>query len=319
MRLYVDLGVIQNNYNLLRRERLYAVVKADAYGHGLGQVVSRLHADAFCVARAEEALTARRYTARPILVLGYTDRAEAAEAMLRGVTLTAVDEAHFRDLESVARMLGVAGRVQLAYDCGMHRYGGDASFLGIESDVLRVTGVFSHLPSETRRTECEESFRTAAGTRQGAHLAATRYLRSACGAGRAGLGLYGYGDPDVVPAMRAVAPVTAVRDVRAGEYVGYGEAFRTTRASRIAIVGVGYGDGYPRLVNRGHMRIRDRVYPVVGSVCMDVTFLDVTDGDVSRGDEVCVMEDAVRLAAETDRIPYEYLTCWNPRVERVYV
>lgn len=130
------------------------------------------------------------------------------------------------------------------------------------------------------------------------------------------------------PALRLVTRVVQVRTVPPGAAVGYGLSWRAgDDARRIAVVGVGYADGYPRaLSNRAWMNVHGIPCAVVGRVCMDVTMLDITDvpTPVQVGDEVVVWGPQAqdpqlpRLAALADTIPYELLTRLAPRVRRIF-
>jgi alanine racemase len=150
---------------------------------------------------------------------------------------------------------------------------------------------------------------------------------------RTGLGLFGYSDVEErrplgqEPALTLTTRVVSVKTVGPGETIGYGRAFATgAQSRRIAVVALGYGDGYPwSLSNCGFMRVAGHIAPVVGRVCMDVTMLDVTGiPNVEPGDPVVVfgprppdpsLTDLARIAGT---IPYELLTRLSPRIRRVF-
>jgi alanine racemase len=144
---------------------------------------------------------------------------------------------------------------------------------------------------------------------------------------RSGLGLLGYGGvPGTAPVLRLVTRVVSVKDLPHGHPVGYGLAWRADGSRRIAVVALGYNDGYPwALSNRGWMSVRGRRCPVVGRVCMDVTMLDVTGApEVASGDEVVVFgpgadePDLLDLSRAAGTIPYEILTRLSGRLRRIF-
>ena len=118
--------------------------------------------------------------------------------------------------------------------------------------------------------------------------------------------------------------VSQVKDIKAGETVGYSRKGVATKDMRIATVAIGYADGFSRAFSngKGYMKINGQMAPVIGNVCMDMTMLDVTGISVSKGDEVVVFGDSPtmqELAAKIDTIPYEILTNVSERVKRVYL
>jgi alanine racemase len=151
---------------------------------------------------------------------------------------------------------------------------------------------------------------------------------------RPGIMLYGYhtithpdSPPDLQPILSLVTRVVQVRALAPGESVSYNRVFTARRPSRIAVLRIGYADGYSRLLsNRGAVLIRGRRAPIVGRICMDMTMVDVTDiPNVVSGDEAVLIGQqgglritAAHLAAWSQTIPYEVLCSIGPRVRRVY-
>jgi alanine racemase len=149
---------------------------------------------------------------------------------------------------------------------------------------------------------------------------------------RPGLLLYGIVPPPLAatitlrPALSLTSRIVAVKGLRAGEGTGYGMKTVVDHAATIAVVPAGYADGLDlRLSGRGHMLVRGRRAPVVGSVCMDMTMIDVTGTDAGPGDEVVIlgpqddeMMDVREMAAAVGTIPYELLCRVGARIQRVY-
>ena len=145
---------------------------------------------------------------------------------------------------------------------------------------------------------------------------------------RLGIGLYGVdADPGIQQQLKNVTTlkttICQIKKVKPGESIGYSRKGVTNKDSVIATVRIGYADGYPRLLSNGigKMRLHNRLVPVIGNVCMDMTMLDITGVDAQEGDEVIVFGAALpvsELAALAQSIPYEILTGISQRVKRVY-
>lgn len=324
------------------RERLpastpiIAIVKANAYGHGVGVVAPCLQSagiEEYAVACLEEAVELRRYVPdSPVLVLGGC--LEGQEGTFREYRLTA---AHFH-LEPPAE--GVP--YELKVDTGMTRLGIPWTAVGsfLDSVSMPPVGVFSHFASaetdlDFSRLQLERFLECTEGIGCPRHLAASPGLRipgAVLDRVRVGLVLYGVRPaPEidyVKPVLTWKARVQAVQEVPAGRRVGYGGTFRTRRPSRLAILSAGYADGFNRRFSEGgQVRIRGRLAPTAGRVSMDLTTVDVTDiPGVEPGDQATLLEpdessplSANRLADAVGTISYEILTAIGPRVERVGV
>ena len=233
----------------------------------------------------------------------------------------------------------------------MHRLGfdyGDMERLGRELSAcseLRVSTVFSHLATADEESgadyvhhqyelfaQCCEALERTLGYRPRRHLLNTagieRYPQYALDMARLGIGLYGFsptGRGGVEPIARFSTVILQVKELRAGEYIGYGCRGHLSRDSRIAVLPVGYADGFSRRLSRGaySVMIRGHLCPTVGNVCMDACMVDVTDvPGVLVGDEAilfgCVALPLEHMAEVCDTIPYEILTGISSRVQRRY-
>ena len=317
----LDLAALRHNARVLQAAlpagcRLMAVVKADAYGHGLrpaARCLQRAGVRGFAVATLAEGIALRRAGVRgTVLVLGWTDPAEAARLRAWRLTAAVAGPEHGRALAAA----GQGVRVHLAVDTGMHRLGlpwddPDALAELFALPGLRVTGVFSHLcvsdsPAPADRAFTREQARRfaaavdalrARGLDPGAvHLQASYGIWNAdtlagaappCAWARAGIALYGVPSDaapvdaplDLRPALALRARVAAVRRLAAGEGAGYGLAFRAARPTTLAVVAIGYADGLPRdLAERGGgVLLQGRRCPMVGRLCMDQLLVDATD------------------------------------------
>jgi alanine racemase len=336
-----------------------AVVKADAYGHGAVAAARAFRdggAQALGVSTVAEGAELRRAGIDgPIVVLGGVFRGEAKTVVEHGLGAAVWTPGCARALGAAA-----AGRtvdVHLKVDTGMTRLGVDLADVRALGEAVRavegvrIAGVFSHFASadavDTLAAKAQvERFREAAAALAAAgirpphvHLANSAAVLSTPDAHfsmvRPGIMLYGYAPaPHLAaraklrPAMRLRTAVAQARQVEAGRPVGYGGTFVTSRPSTIAVVPMGYADGYHRLAsNRASVLVRGKRVPVAGRVCMDHTMLDVTDvGGVETGEPVVAFGrqagaflGADELAAWCDTISYEVLTSVGRRVPRVYV
>lgn len=325
-RAEIDLDAVRHNLSVIRdvagAARVLAVVKADAYGHGMVPVAQHLESvgvDGFGVALAEEGLELRAAgVTRDIVVLngvvGHAHR-EVLEASLEPVVYSLAEVQAFQDA-ALGRPFGI----HLKVDTGMARLGVPFDKLNIFLDGLdkfpraRVVGLMTHLAcAESDDAMTREQLRRfgeslwrvrARGHRprivHSANSAALfRYPEARGTQVRPGIALYGVtpggsSTPErsperrLRPAMRLRSEVISVRDVAVGSPIGYDAAFRCTRPSRIATVPVGYGDGLMFAASgRGHMLVRGIRCPIVGRISMDLTTLDITDvGAAVVGDEV---------------------------------
>jgi len=344
-RAEIDLGALSHNLAVVRdhagEAKVFGVIKADAYGHGLGPVARRLvdaGADGLAVALVEEGLELREAGVEaPILVLNglYGDGYDAVvEARLTPCVYDDADAAAF-----AARGAGA----HLKVDTGMTRLGvRDLEHFLDRHPRLRVDGLMTHLADAEEDPEATDAQLDAFD----AAIAAVRarghdpVCHAANSAGtllrprsrhdlvRAGVALYGVRPApdsplDLRPVMRLVAPVARVADVEPGTAVGYGRTWTAARPSRIATVALGYGDGYHRaLSNVGHAVIGGVRCPLAGRVSMDLIGVDVTDAPaVARGDEAELIGPALRaeeVAAAAGTIAYEVLSAVSPRVPRIY-
>ena len=314
--LEIDLSALANNIRELRRRigprrLLYAVVKANAYGHGahlIAPAALRAGADRLAVAAVNEAVSLRRAGVRaPILLLGYTPP-ELAETLLeQDLTATVYEARAALAFAKAADHFGKPLTVHVKVDTGMHRLGIDPAdaldlCAQLSSNVhLHLEGIYTHFSTADeadKRYSHEQLHRfttlldrlARAGCRppivHAANSAATLDLpRAHLDAVRCGILLYGLSPSAEVPAPAGMRPVLSwkarvaqVRSLEAGEPVSYGNAWRAPGPRTIAVVPVGYADGFPRSPRtwRGVL-IGGREAPIVGRICMDHTLVDVTE------------------------------------------
>ena len=326
-RAEIDLAAIGHNLTVLKGlsaahekpAKVLAIVKADAYGHGVVPVATRLEqegVDGFGVALAEEALELREAGIRaPILVLNGAYGNAHADVLEAGLTPVVYDLGQVEAFDRAAPDRPY--RVHVKIDTGMARLGVEARGLEAFLDGLSrfprciVSGVMTHLSSADTDAEITRDQLTrfayavqrvrAHGHRPSLVHAANTAATLAHPEGhfdmvRPGGALFGisFGLEDgkaLRYALRLRTEIMAIRTLEIGDPVGYDATYRCTQKTRVATVPVGYGDGLPReLSNRGFMLVRGQRCPIIGRVSMDLTTLDVTHVEgVALGDEVIAL------------------------------
>ncbi|HLB95226.1 MAG TPA: alanine racemase [Nitrospiria bacterium] len=361
----IDLEALLHNLGQLRRHlkgksRILAVVKANAYGHGAIPVAQALAASgvqAFGVAFVEEGIALRQAgIGEPILVMAGMVAEQAGAVAEHRLTpvLFHPDQLHW--LADAVQNGRPPLPVHVKVDTGMGRLGLHPhevvgfvrKLLGVKGLVLE--GLMSHFADEDLASTqvAQEQIRLfskvyeelkgegMAGLKL--HMANSAAILSLEAAWlswvRPGITLYGYAPSRILEDVLPLKPVltlktriASLRRVPAGTTISYGRTFTTRRESLIAVLPIGYADGFPRVLsNRGSALVRGRRAPVVGRVCMDMLMLDVTDiPDVIMGEEAVLLGrqgeeviSAVELADQLSTIPYEILCGIGSRVPRVY-
>lgn len=362
----VDLDAIRKNIETMRScipkgKKLLAVIKANAYGHGAVETAYALEdlADYYGVACIDEAVELRNAGIRkPILILGVTDESLFEKVVRYDITQTICSLTQAEVLSKVAGDMGKTGKIHIKVDTGMNRIGFACqreSVTEIEAisklPHLDMEGIFTHYFKADAKDKESAKKQLAAYTemlewleREGISFA-IRHISNSAGimempndtydmvrSGISTYGLYPSEEMDkeacvLYPAMTLKSHIVYVKTVPAGETVGYGGTYTLTGEKRIATVGVGYADGYPRaLSNQGRMLVHGQYAPIVGRVCMDQTMIDVSHiPDVSVGDEVVLVGrqgerqvSVEELAGMSASFNYEFVCDVNRRVPRIF-
>ena len=329
----IDLDNVENNITQIEKvitapQGIYAVIKADGYGHGAVPIATVLEkhdaVKGYAVATAEEALQLLDAGIRKeILVIGYTFPYAYADMINKGIRMTIFREDTLEELENISRDLGKKVIVHIKVDTGMSRIGISPFDEGLElikkaiaSEYIEVEGIFTHFAraDETDKTSANEQFELFKSFVEGVEAdTGFKFRVKHCSnsaaiidmsyahmdAVRAGIILYGLRPSDEVnmdsidlkPVMSLVSHITYIKNVPQGTPVSYGGTFVTKRPTRIATIPVGYADGYPRaLSNKSSVIIRGMKAPVLGRVCMDQMMVDVTFiPDAKEGDTVTLV------------------------------
>ena len=361
----VNLSTLESNIRSLASvlrdpTSLMFVVKANAYGHGLVPI-SRCAAQAgvkwFAVAYLQEAIALRQVLPDVhVLVLGVVDPSDVPLLLRERIIPIVVSAEHGRRLGAASVAAGGRLPVHLKIDTGMGRlgFGWDSAAAEIESIVrdpgLDVQGICTHFAAvrTTNMTSARLQMDRFAEVAAAADRIAGRRLLRHVSSSRAflyvedwdfevvrpGIALYGYGTggdhvrAKTEPLLQWKTVISQVRSVPAGFPVGYYSSYITPVPTRLAVLSVGYADGFPRLLsNKGHVLIGGRRCPVVGRVSMNWITADLgPDSSAREGDEVVLIgrqgTEAIwadEMAKICGTIPYEILTDINAALERKYV
>ncbi len=349
----IDRRALRHNLQQVRRlapqSHLVAVVKANAYGHGLLETAHTLQdADCYGVARIGEALALRSGgIVKPILLLeGFFSADDLPVLVANNIDTAVHSEEQLQALEQA--LLPRPVKVWMKLDSGMHRLGvrpeeADAFYRRLcacrnVSQPVNIMSHFSSADEPEKRTTLDQLAcfdRFAQGKAGEQSIAASGGILLWADAHRhwvrPGIVLYGVsplaqGDAaehGFRPAMTLKASLIAVREHRAGEPVGYNGIWRSERDTRLGVIAIGYGDGYPRSAPTGTpVHINGRDVPIVGRVSMDMISVDLgPDAGDRVGDDAILWGDALpveRVAAATGISAYELITKLTSRVAMEY-
>ena len=340
----INPAALRANFAAVRRrasaKKILAVIKSDAYGHGLAAVADALadSADGFAVAKIGDAKTLRaRGIGKPILLIsGASCRAQTADIVRLKLWIAVQNRRQVEWLKDAPADSRICAFVKA--DVGMNRLGFDMTQWNVAQSELAAnpavdkTILMAHFARADEPGGLDDSLQTlaplrAAGYETSLSNSAAALLHNDIGDdwARVGIALYGASPAPLVigrdalglsAAMTLRAEVVAVRTMRRGQSIGYGGKWRAPIDSRIAIVSCGYGDGYPRLCGGGEngiwAQVGDVCAPVVGMVSMEMTALDITAcPHITAGDNAIMWGDSpsVDVVAEAaGRISYELLT-----------
>lgn len=346
--------------------RLMAVVKANAYGHGIEKIAAAAIASGASylgVASLGELRQIRTAGIEsPVLLLGYIDIESVDEAVRLDGSVTVFDLAGIEATQAAGKRQSKTVNVHIKVDTGMHRAGCDpkeapALARAVEhASFLELEGFFTHFAESeatdgafTRKqlgvfSECIESLKAEGTAPPLIHCANSAALLAFPEAHftmvRAGIVTYGLNPfaldhprydhvaKNFMPVLSLVTQVSFVRHIETGETVGYNRRWKAERRTTLALLPVGYGDGYRRTPhNAGTVLINGQQAPIVGGIAMDQMVIDITDTseEVSAGDEVVLLGQqgsssisADDLASAYQTINYEVVTALTDRIVRQY-
>ncbi len=354
--LEIDVNALVSNLNYFRgllREgtRIMVMVKALSYGSGSHEIAGLLQhqqVDYLAVAFTDEGVRLRKAGIQlPVMVMN-PDPSEYGQLLEYRLEPELFSRRGLEAFERTCRYMGMEEYpVHIKLDTGMHRLGfmeEEVPWLEdfFQGSAVRVQSIFSHLAASGDAGQDEFTHRQAGRYREMSDCITGRldypvlhHLLNSAGIERfpeyqmdmvrLGIGLYGISDQaalEPVSTFRSV--VSQVREVPAGDTIGYGRAGKVKEPSRIATVPAGYADGIDRKLGNGRCSflVNGMAAPTIGSVCMDMTMLDVTGLPVAEGDPVEVFgkqQPVTQIAEIMDTIPYEVFTGVPERVKRIYI
>ena len=340
---------------------LMAVVKCEAYGHDgvlTAKELERAGVKAFAAATIEEGIRLRENGIHgEILILGYTDVRRAVDLSRYDLMQSLIGHEYAQALNEQGMLADVCIKAHIKVDTGMHRLGISAEAFSEVRDVfamkgIDVCGIYTHLCCADSRKPADIAYTKEqialfyrlldALKKEGIPLP-KQHIQSSygllnypdlkCDYVRAGIALYGvlssaHDDtvlkPDLSPVFSLKSRVALIRFVKKGDSVGYGRCFVAERDSRIAVLPVGYGDGYPGDLScqKGGVLLRGQLVPIIGRICMDQLIVDITEApDVRPGDiatligaEDCPELSAPHVAGRAGRISNELLCRMGARL-----
>lgn len=324
----IDYNAIEKNTlffkQLIGKSKLCAVLKNNAYGHGLIHVARHIAelVDYFAVGSMDEA-EQLLFLQRPILILLPQNERNTVRAIKSNCILTVDSFSTLNTVNRVARNLNTLARVHIKIDSGMSRLGFqyaeiDDLLRALHGSNIVVEGIFSHLYGDTER-ECDKQlqrfqdcytwFEQGYGkplvkhiANTGATLLSSKYHLNMV---RVGLGLFGYGNENLLPAKCVVVDILAVKRVSAGSVVGYGAKYECKTDTNIAVLNVGYATGLARTLIGSKIKIGEHFYPVV-AICMAMTLVDVGNATITVGEMATLLDKDVNISND-QVIIYELL------------
>jgi len=354
-RLEVSLDALRENLNQYRKllkpdTKMMVMVKANAYGLGILEVAGFLQnhqVDQLGVAYVDEAIQLRKNgITLPIMIMN-----PHIESFVQFEKYDL--QAEIFNLDHLKRLIAdtkLVMKIQIKIETGMHRLGFSKDELQELIKVLKgeprikVEGIFTHFASSENQIDDNYTIDQASEFdriyEEISNAIGIKPMKHACNSSgiirwpnyhydmvRLGIGLYGF-DPtgtlmlDVVGKLKSI--VSQVQSLKSGQTIGYSRKGKVEKDSKIAVIPIGYEDGFRRMLGNGNsqVNIKGQLYPTIGNVCMDMIMVDVTEGNVQEGDEVEIFGDnpsIQQVSKWSDTIPYEVLTSISSRVRRVYI
>lgn len=332
-----------NNVNVLKKHcknsKLCAVVKANAYGFGFENIIPIIKnkVDYFAVATCYEALKVRCLTNKPILILGEIVKESILEAIKNNISLSVSSYKKLNQINKIAKENNMVAKIHFKVNTGMNRLG----FSSINtfknafnkfyfSKNLKYEGIFSHIFNcncyiDTIKQQMifEQYLQSVDTQNLIKHIACTevllKYPQLKYDMCRVGIGLYNYAKVNcygLKSILEIKSKIINIINVKKGKTVGYGSNFMCNKNTRVAVIAIGYADGFSRMFsNNGKVLIQGQFCNIIGNICMDMCFVDCTSLNVKVGDFATIVGyngnkniNAIDLANKINTIDYEILT-----------
>lgn len=330
LQTYLEISASAFNHNAAyyknkigNHNNLAVVIKGNGYGHGLHQIAALCEQSAFvdwvCVAQLSEALVLQNVLTKPILVLGYSD-ADPESAAHKNIHFMVDHLEYAQNLNDIGKKYGCQFNVHVKIDTGLSRMGVsvEQAYDFIQQlktlPYIVIAGIYSHFSASDSNAEfTQHQFRQYNGLLEQLSIQASvpTYIHMSNSASistiqypehfnffRVGLGMYGLG-PDrayLQPVMTWKTHIVNIKTVPTGSYISYTGSYKTTRLTRIALLPLGYYDGYDfRFSNKTFVLINGQYAPVLGRVAMNMTIIDVTDIQAEKNDEVALIGSSEKV------------------------
>jgi len=354
--LEVNLNAISENFHyyksLLKKEtKVMVMVKAFSYGTGSYEIAHHLeyhNADYLAVAYVDEGIALRKKGIQtPIMVLN-PDGTQFKQLIEHHLEPEIYSFRQLKALQHELKRLNLSDYpIHLKVDTGMRRLGFESAEIdGLISWIsqhkeIRLASVFSHLASSENIedknftaiqideftsicNEIESKIKTPFLKHILNSSGITNYTEAQFDMVRLGIGLYGIGDENLQNCSSLKSMISQIKEVPAGESVGYNRAYYADETIRIAIIPIGYADGLNRALSngKGQVHINGKKASIIGNICMDMCMVDISPIEAQEGDEVIVwntQKHILDLAKSLNTIPYEVLTNVSQRVKRVFL
>lgn len=341
-----------SNINIIKKiignKKFCAVVKADAYGCGVENIVPTIanYVDYFAVANFIEAKAVKLYTHKPVLILGEVEKQNILPAIENDILLSVGSGKKLYEIYNIAKKNNKVAKIHFKINTGMNRLGFNNlnNFVKVykkyrNCKYISYGGIFSHIARQNNDDEInkqKKKFETFINTVDSRnlikHLSSTTVALSRkdciydmC---RIGIGMYNYARNNefgLKPILEIKTKIINILNVKKGEYIGYEYGYKANKDIKIAVIPIGYADGYNRLLsNNAKIIINGEYADIVGNICMDMCFCDITTIKCKINDSVIVVGkqadkeiNFTELAEICKTIDYELLT--NFKSDRINV
>ncbi|MDD4785327.1 MAG: alanine racemase [Candidatus Shapirobacteria bacterium] len=331
MRIYDSLNLIEiSKDNLLfnfdyfsKFGRVWPVLKSNAYGHGIKQVVEILKERDFeylVVDGYQEVLEIRKVTKRPVLMIGSILPSNFSKIKWKNLAIMVQDKESIRALGKLNKHI----KIHLKVNTGMNRQGIDLDEMKKTIKLIKKypklewEGMFSHLAGvdDEKQIKKFEEIKKITGEVKYFHLGATNGVGDII---RLGIGLYGIGK-GLKPVLKLKSKIVKVRQIEKGEKVSYGGTFVTTKKTNIGVIPIGYFEGLDRRLSnkKGIVKYKNKFYQIAGRVCMNMVVVNFGKTKPKLYDEVELV-GVEKMAKISETIPYDILVGINDSVRRTIV
>ncbi len=363
-RVFAEINLENLEYNIeqikkivAKNCKIMAVIKADAYGHGMVEVAQKLNSigiSNFAVATLDEAITLRKNKIfGNILILGYTDIKNIKYVEKYDLIQTIVDYEYAEKISKLKYNINA----HIKINTGMNRIGESYKNISNIENIfkiknIKVIGMYTHLSVSDSlkeddvkftKTQIDNFYSIAESLKKLGHNPGKIHIQSSygllnynflkCDFVRVGIIMYGIYEKknssiklDLKNVLTLKAKVASVKEIDSGEAVSYGRTFIAKEKTKVATITIGYADGYPRNLSNKNVKvlINGKYGKIIGRICMDMLMVDVTGIDVKQGDIVTLIgkEEGIcanKIASASKTISYELLSGLGKRVKKVYI